>query len=112
MNKRKKGSQYEDKTKIYMEESGMTIIDKNYFCRFGEIDLVAWDDGVLVFTEVKYRTNDRYGHPAEHVHFHKQQTIRQVSRWYVMDKKIFNRNVRYDVAAWHKGRLFYYKGAF
>ena len=112
LNKRIRGQEYEKKTSDYMIMIGMSITCMNYSTRYGEVDIIAMDGETLVFVEVKYRSNERYGHPAEHVNYYKQQHIRTVSKYYVMENRLFNMNVRYDVAAWHKGQLFYYKGAF
>ena len=49
----------------YLESQGMKILERNFRCRTGEIDLIARDGTCLVFVEVKYRTTDRYGSPLE-----------------------------------------------
>ena len=53
MNKREIGSVYEQKAVEYLEEHGYIIVGQNYFCRYGEIDIIAKKDDVLVFVEVK-----------------------------------------------------------
>ena len=57
------------------KSSGMRILEKNYRCREGEIDLVAMDGSYLVFVEVKYRRDQHAGHPAEAVDARKQRKI-------------------------------------
>ena len=66
-NKRKTGAEYEEKAASWLEKQGMRILEKNYRCREGEIDLVAMDGSYLVFVEVKYRRDQHAGHPAEAV---------------------------------------------
>ena len=111
-NNKDKGNTYEDKTVEYLKKTGMEVLDRNYRCRFGEVDLVCEEDRDLVFVEVKYRMNGKYGHPSAAINYYKRRNIVNVSRWYVQEKKRFEQNVRYDVAIWFNGRLEYYKGAF
>ena len=55
MNKRKTGTAYEKKAAAYLKEKGYHILKRNYRCPLGEIDLIAEENGYLVFIEVKYR---------------------------------------------------------
>ena len=58
-NTRKTGARYELLAAVHLEKCGYHIIEKNYRCRIGEIDLVACDGAYLVFVEVKYRKNNK-----------------------------------------------------
>ena len=49
----------------YLEDAGLRIIDRNWRCTLGEIDLVAVDGATLVVVEVKTRSSEAYGHPLE-----------------------------------------------
>ena len=51
----------------YLSEHGCRIVEREWRCRFGEIDLIAEKDGMLLFVEVKLRTNLQYGMPREYV---------------------------------------------
>lgn len=112
MNKRSKGQEYEDKAVNHIKGLGMTLIDRNFYTKFGELDIIALDSETLVFIEVKYRSNGSYGHPAEAVTFQKQKRMIASSKWYMMKNGYRDINVRYDVCGWHRGKLEYYKGAF
>ncbi len=112
MNNRKKGRNYELKTAEYLQNNSFQILDMNYNCRFGEVDIIAKEQEELVFIEVKYRMNDKYGHPSEAINFYKKRNIINVSRWYIHENKLYETNIRYDVAIWLNGKLEYYKGAF
>lgn len=70
----------------YLESQGFEILEMNYRCRIGEIDIVAREGRYLVFTEVKYRTDGRKGDPLEAVNKHKQRTILKVAMFYMKDK--------------------------
>lgn len=112
MNKRKKGSIYEEKTRQYLSSIGHEILNMNYQCRFGEIDIVTKDENSLVFIEVKYRRSRSHGHGSEAVNYHKRTHIIQVAKWYVMEHNLHSVPVRFDVAVWEHDDLKYYKGAF
>ena len=61
MNRRKEGAYYENLVAEYLKTQGYEILEKNYRCRIGEIDLIAKEGETLVFVEVKYRRNDKMG---------------------------------------------------
>ena len=66
----------------YLTDAGLRVLDRNWRCREGELDIVARDDGALVFCEVKTRRGTGYGHPAEAVTPAKQRRIRLLAqRW-------------------------------
>ena len=64
-NTRKTGARYELLAAVHLEKCGYHIIEKNYRCRIGEIDLVACDGAYLVFVEVKYRSQNRAGYSLD-----------------------------------------------
>ena len=82
-NRRAVGTWYERKAGEYLEALGYEIIQYNYRCKKGEIDLIARDGEYLVFCEVKYRSKAVMGHPLEAVGFHKQQVISRCALWYL-----------------------------
>lgn len=85
-NKRATGSRYEEKAAVFLQKEGFGILERNYRDRYGEIDLIAKEDGYLVFVEVKYRKNLQNGYPQEAVHEKKQQKIRHTARYYLYKK--------------------------
>lgn len=98
MNKRRVGTEYESKTAEYLETLGFEILEKNFRCKEGEIDIVAREEGYLVFLEVKYRKDSRLGFPQEAVDNRKQWKIRRVSDYYRMKNGIGEEiPVRFDV---------------
>lgn len=78
------GSKYEAYAAAYLESLGYRLIARNFRCRSGEIDLIASDEGVLVFAEVKYRADDRRGGPFAAVNYHKQAQISRTALYYLM----------------------------
>jgi len=93
------GRRGEDAAAKVLKKNGYRILEKNYRCRYGEIDIVAEQGGVVVFIEVKTRTSDRYGTPGEGVNFRKQRHITQVSSMYLAEKNLTDALVRFDVVS-------------
>lgn len=76
MNERKElGAFGEKKAADYLRRRGYRIVDTNYSCRFGEIDIIASRDGYVVFVEVKLRKNADFAEAREFVNYAKQQRI-------------------------------------
>ena len=65
MNKRETGSRYEEAAAAFLQKQGLTLLEKNFRSRFGEIDLILKDGAYLVFTEVKYRADGSLGYPLK-----------------------------------------------
>ena len=82
MNKREIGSRYEEAAAAFLQKQGFRILEKNFRCRQGEIDLVCREGKELVFTEVKYRSDVSCGSPFEAVDFRKQEKIRRTALFY------------------------------
>ncbi len=81
----------------FLIKNNYKVLDVNYRCRFGEIDIIARDAQYTVFIEVKTRKNTLYGLPSEAVNYHKQRKILKVAQQYMLYKKRYNDNVRFDV---------------
>lgn len=84
MNKRTVGTAYEKQAGIYLENCGYKIVEYNFRCRMGEIDIVAKDGEYLVFVEVKYRKSEASGNPLEAVDTKKQRIISKVASYYCL----------------------------
>jgi len=93
------GRNSEKRAASFLEKNGYTIIDKNYRCRQGEIDLIANDGDTLVFCEVKARSNKAFGTPLEGVTRAKVEKIRKTAEHYMHKKGITNVDCRFDVVA-------------
>ena len=97
-NKADKGKQAEELACKFLQKQGLTLLDKNYHCRQGEIDLVMGDKKTLVFVEVRYRKNNAFGGAKESITAKKQQKIRATALHY-MQQHHNNANARFDVIA-------------
>lgn len=81
----------------YLSERGCRIVEREWRCRFGEIDLIAEQEGTLLFVEVKLRTNLRYGMPRESVTAKKQEKLRSAALLYLSMHGL-DAPARFDVA--------------
>ena len=99
-NKRTLGAFYEQRVSDYLEQKGYRIIERNFYCRFGEIDLICRKNGYLVFVEVKYRSSDSFGTPSAAVDFRKQIRISNTASYYLYCYHYpMDTACRFDVAA-------------
>lgn len=80
----------------FLKNKGYIILEKNFYCPFGEIDIIAKDGSYLVFIEVKTRYNFHYGTPLESINFNKQNKIKNVAKYYLINKHIFKAYCRFD----------------
>lgn len=89
----------EDLAAKYLEQQGYKVIERNFECKQGEIDIIAIDidKNELVFIEVKTRTNIKYGNPAEAVDQNKQKHLTKAVRYYLYSRHLENEFVRIDV---------------
>ncbi|MGE5629392.1 MAG: YraN family protein [Solirubrobacterales bacterium] len=81
----------------YLIKSGYIILDKNYRCKIGEIDIIAKNMNHICFIEVKTRKNKIYGRPCEAVNYIKQKKILKSAQMYILKNKLFECSFRFDV---------------
>jgi putative endonuclease len=86
-NKRSVGAQKEEMAASYLKARGYVILEQNFRCRTGEIDIIARENGYLIFVEVKYRRDSAKGFPEEAVNFHKMQKITRTAQYYMLIKQ-------------------------
>lgn len=82
-NNRKTGTFWERVAGKYLEQQGYFILEYNYRCPLGEIDLIASKGEKIVFVEVKYRKSNAFGYAAEAVDQKKQTKIRKTAMYYL-----------------------------
>ena len=99
MNTRKIGTVQEQRVAGWLKQHGYDIVEHNFSCRFGEIDLIARKGGYLIFVEVKYRSDTGKGLPQEAVDYRKQRKISRVADYYLMCKHMMGLPCRFDVIA-------------
>ncbi|ABX42759.1 YraN family protein [Lachnoclostridium phytofermentans] len=113
MNKKVEGLTKETEAANYLSEQGYQILARNYRCRLGEIDIVARENGYLVFVEVKYRTNVEKGFPEEAITIQKQRRITNTAKYYLLVNRLPESTpCRFDVVVMLKEEIRLIKNAF
>ncbi len=94
------GAQAEDQARHYLEGHGLTVLERNFQCRGGEIDLIMADGESLVFVEVRYRRDSRYASPEESVGPRKRRRLIHAALRYLQTHPAqARRPSRFDVVA-------------
>ena len=81
----------------FLTKKGYKLVERNYRCAAGELDLIVLDQRVIVFVEVKTRTGMGYGTPLEAVEARKQQKMIYAAQFFLNAKKLSQREARFDV---------------
>lgn len=98
--KRQIGEQAEAAACKFLRKKGLHLLERNYHCRLGEIDLIMADGEYIVFIEVRYRSQLNYGTPQESVNFAKQRRIVNTAMNYLKRKGLSTQSaMRFDIVA-------------
>jgi putative endonuclease len=97
--KKSLGKKGEELAAAHLRMLQYKILERNYQCAAGEVDIIAKDHHTLVFVEVKTRSNRNYGPPAEAVDARKQRQLSKVALTYLKQKKLIDIPARFDVVA-------------
>ena len=95
--KKQFGNAGENLATEYLQKQGYTILEKNFNCKQGEIDIIAKDKNEIVFIEVKSRSNIVFGLPSEAVTKQKMKHILKTARYFLYKNKMINEYIRFDV---------------
>ena len=94
------GDRWERMAERFLKSQGLTVLKRNFNGPRGEIDLIMQDDNVVVFVEVKYRADDRFGKAFEAVDQTKQQRLIHTARYFLMKLPQFSEDIcRFDVVS-------------
>lgn len=100
------GAEKEREAERYLIEQGLILVERNYWCKLGEIDLIMRDQRngqeILVFVEVRYRKNTQYGSPQETITTSKQRKLWRTAEYYLQRYSSQNTSTpacRFDVVA-------------
>jgi len=93
------GAHGEDLAAAHLIEAGLRVLDRNWRCPVGELDIVAREANTLVFCEVKTRRSSAFGDPAEAVTWRKARKLRQLAAHWLTEHDEHAREVRFDVIA-------------
>jgi len=92
------GQEAEDLALGYLQQQGLTLIERNYRSRYGEIDLIMRDQQHIVFVEVRFRSSQRYGGALSSVDIHKQRKLIKCAQQYIANTPS-RLGFRFDVLA-------------
>jgi len=96
---RRKGARFEQMGEEYLKKHGYQILERNAHSPFGEIDLVCRHQGILVFVEIKSRSDEAFGLPEESVDRRKRERLSRLAAWYLARYSSKVPQVRFDVLA-------------
>ncbi len=99
MEKKELGKKGEELALRFLKQNGYRIIQTNYTCKLGEMDIIAQEKDVLVFIEVKTRTSMAFGPPQLAVTATKQHQLSKVASNFLKEKRIEDAKARFDVVA-------------
>ena len=94
-----RGKQGENAAAEYLTSSGIKIVDRNFRCPLGEIDLIAKDGKTIVFVEVRAFQADGLCSPEESITAAKRRHLTRAALWYLKQKGLQNSHARFDVVA-------------
>jgi len=97
--KKELGRKGEEVALRFLKKKGYRIIEKNYVCKMGEMDIIAKEKDTLAFIEVKTRTSTEFGPPQLAVTPSKQRQLSKVALSYLNKKQLNDVKARFDVVA-------------
>lgn len=106
-----RGKAAEDAAAAYLQRQGLRLVERNWRCKGGEIDLVMQDGAVLVFVEVRQRRDDRYGGAAASITAAKQARLLHAARLYLAGQT-GPPPCRFDAVLIEAGQLTWLRNAF
>lgn len=97
------GEQAENRACEYLQQQGLTTLTRNYHCPRGELDIIMEDGETIVFVEVRFRNNNRFGSAAESITKTKQDKVMTTALYYLQAfPEYADRPIRFDVVAMDK----------
>lgn len=112
LSRRARGFLYERRACRYLKTQGLRLIEQNFNCPLGEIDLIMQDKNCLVFVEVRYRKNPDPVSSLESIGFRKQQRLSKTALYYLKQHKLSTQPCRFDVVGFDGLKLQWIKRAF
>lgn len=111
MNRSETGKEAEDRAVAHLSAQGLSVVERNFRCKVGEIDLVARDGEEIVFVEVRARASRDFGGAAASVDASKRRKVARAARVWLAARG-WDGPCRFDVVAVEGGRLEHIPAAF
>lgn len=96
-NKKELGNEGEKIAIRYLEKIGYEILKRNFYCKQGEIDIIAKYENKIIFIEVKTRTSINFGRPVDAVNSIKEKHMYNAAKYYLYKKYMLDEEIRFDV---------------
>ena len=96
----------------FLKDKGLKILEKNHKTKLGEVDIICEDKGIIVFVEVKTRTDSSFGFPSEAVDYKKREKYFRLAREYMIKNKLYDKSCRFDVVEIENGQINHIENAF
>lgn len=112
MNKRSFGKKNEDLAVDFLQRKGYTILQRNFYTRYGEIDIVALRDDTVVFVEVRSLSKTDFGLPQESLNKTKIKKIIKTAEYFLYKNNLTDKNIRFDVIAIFQESITHIENAF
>lgn len=96
LNKRTQGEYFEKLALNFLEKNNFTLLSKNFYCKYGEIDIIAQKEDLIIFVEVKQRSSLKFGNGLEAINFQKQRKIFLSAQYFLYKNHLENFNFRFD----------------
>jgi len=107
-----RGREGERKAARYLLSLGFDLLVRRYRSRSGEIDLIAFENDILVFVEVKTRGSREFGEPYEFVDWQKQQALRRAAEDFIAEHALDQYSYRFDIVSVIGKEVTLYRNAF
>lgn len=92
------GARAEQAALNYLATQGLRLLEKNFYCKLGEIDLIMIEAQTVVFVEVRYRKQTEYGHASDSITYRKQQKIIRAAQVFLLrNQHLKHQPCRFDV---------------
>jgi putative endonuclease len=98
------GAHGEELAAAHLVEAGLVLLDRNWRCRYGEVDIIARDGEIVVFCEVKTRRGTEFGTPAEAIVAAKARRLRKLAGVWLSMSTLRPSEIRFDVVSVLRGR--------
>lgn len=112
MDRIQQGVSAETQATRVLVEAGYRIVERNFRCKAGELDIIARDGEVLVFVEVRSRSDDEHGSAAEMIRPTKQRRVARVATYYLATVEAVFEECRFDIVAITAGDAVLIRDAF
>lgn len=110
LNKRVHGEYFENLALNFLEKEGFSLLEKNFYCKYGEIDIILRKSDLIVFVEVKQRSSKNFGTGFDAISYTKQKKMYLTAQNFLYRHSLENFNFRFDAVVFdEKGNCHWIK---